>query len=187
LLARWAPAAKRLVDVGCGSGAGGIAIADRTDELVLADISDRALAYAEINASLAGVSAELVNSDVLQNVAGEIDLIISNPPYMRDDAARIYRDGGGAYGEALSVRIVREALPRIGTRGTLILYTGAAVVAGVDLFRKAVEPLLAGHDGQISYEELDPDVFGDELERPNYAQVERIAAVGLQVRGSAAR
>ena len=31
------------------------------------------------------------------------------------------------------------------------------------------------------YEELDPDVFGEELEQPGYELVERIAAVGLKV------
>jgi hypothetical protein len=34
----------------------------------------------------------------------------------------------------------------------------------------------------VTYEELDPDVFGEELEQAQYAQVERIAAVGLRVR-----
>jgi hypothetical protein len=32
------------------------------------------------------------------------------------------------------------------------------------------------------YEELDPDVFGDELDRPAYAAVERIAAVLVTAR-----
>jgi len=31
------------------------------------------------------------------------------------------------------------------------------------------------------YRELDPDVFGEELERPAYARVERIAVIGLDV------
>lgn len=186
LLQRWAPEVERAVDVGCGSGAGGITLAGRAQHIVLADISPQALAYAEINASLAGVSVTLVNSDVLQAVAGPIDLIVSNPPYMRDDAARIYRDGGGAYGEALSVRIVREALTKLGTRGMLILYTGAAIVDGVDRFYQALKPALEAWSGEVTYVELDPDVFGDELERPGYANVERIAAVGLRVRGSTA-
>jgi hypothetical protein len=31
------------------------------------------------------------------------------------------------------------------------------------------------------YEEIDPDVFGEELDTPAYAAVERIAAVSLNV------
>jgi hypothetical protein len=105
---------------------------------------------------------------------------------MRDDAERLYRDGGGSYGEALSVRIARESVAKLGPRGTLVLYTGAAIVDGVDRFYEALKPTLEACGGEVTYEELDPDVFGEELERPNYARVERIAAVGLRVRGSAA-
>ena len=32
---------------------------------------------------------------------------------------------------------------------------------------------------KVHYEEIDPDVFGEELENPAYAEVERIAAVVL--------
>jgi hypothetical protein len=96
---------------------------------------------------------------------------------MRDEAARAYRDGGGLFGEALSVRIVREALARLAPGGTLLLYTGVAVVDGQDVFWSAIRTLLA--DYAHDYRELDPDVFGEELARPGYENVERIAAVAL--------
>jgi release factor glutamine methyltransferase len=189
LLARWTAGQRyrRAVDLGCGSGAGGIVLAECAHALVLADINTRALAYAEVNTALAGISASIVRSDLLRDLDGEFDLIVANPPYMRDASARTYRDGGGEHGEALSVRIVREGLSRLGPQGTLIVYTGAAVVNGVDRFYHAVEPCLRGRALQVRYEELDPDVFGDELERPGYADVERIAAVGLKVCVSAAQ
>jgi SAM-dependent methyltransferase len=182
LLERWAPTAQRAIDIGCGSGAGGLVVSGRASEVVLADINSRALAFAEINAALASQNVTCVHSDVLEGVAGSFDLIVANPPYMRDAAARTYRDGGGAFGEALSVRIVREALSRLARGGTLIVYTGAAVADGVDQFYAAVRPHLDRQDLSVIYEELDPDVFGDELEQTQYAQVERIAAVGLKVK-----
>jgi len=181
-LARTAPRARTVVDIGCGSGAGGLVAgrAAQAERIVLADVNDRALSLARVNAALQGRRVEAVRSDVLAGVEGEIDLVVANPPYMRDEAARTYRDGGGRFGEALSVRIARESLARLAPGGTLLLYTGAAVVAGEDVFHAAVRDLLA--EGEATYEELDPDVFGEELDRPGYEHVERIAAVAMCVR-----
>jgi SAM-dependent methyltransferase len=179
LLERAAGCARRVVDVGCGSGVGGIVLAGAAEQIVLADINERALRFARVNAALAGVDAEIVQSDVLAQVEGELDLVISNPPYLRDDSARVYREGGGAYGEGLAVRIAKEALQRLAPGGRLLLYTGAAVVSGEDQFYCAIRPLLESAGARFSYTELDPDVFGEELDRGAYTSVERLAAVAL--------
>ena len=174
--------AARVVDVGCGSGAGGIIAAQHADQIVLADINGGALAYARVNAALAGIEdrVEIVESDVLREVSGPIDLVIANPPYMVDPASRAYRDGGGSFGEALAVRIAREALSRLEPGGRLVLYTGAAVVDGVDTFLRAVRDVCTEARAEWHYREIDPDVFGEEIEQNDaYARVERIAAVAL--------
>ena len=168
-----------LVDIGCGSGAGGLGAAKFAERLVLADISPRALRFASVNAALAGIPAEIVESDVFAAISGPVDTVIANPPYLRDPAARVYRDGGGRYGEALSLRILRESLARVAPGGRIALYTGTAVVEGRDCFRQLAEPLCRGAGASFDYEELDPDVFGSELAEGAYAGVERLAAVGL--------
>ena len=170
-----------LVDIGCGSGAGGIIAAGSCQRVVLADLSEKALSFARVNAALANVSnVEFVQSDVLSNVSGPLGCVISNPPYLRDDAGRMYRDGGGSFGEALAVRIVSESLARLNASGSLMLYTGATIVNGEDSFFSAVQPLLATAHARVRYEEIDPDVFGEELESPAYRGVDRIAAVLLE-------
>lgn len=173
---------RRVVDIGCGSGAGGIALGDVADRVVLADVSPAALELARVNTALAGLEekVEIVRSDVLDGVTGPIDLVIANPPYMADPMQRAYRDGGGDFGEALGVRIVRESLHRLEHGGRLVLYTGAAVVDGVDTFHAAVRDVCDASRAQWTYREIDPDVFGDEIEENDaYAKVERIAAVAL--------
>jgi hypothetical protein len=147
--------------------------------LVLTDINPRALRLAGVNASLARARVELVETDVLQAVTGRVDAVIANPPYMRDTGGRTYRDGGGRWGEALSVRIAREALARLAPGGRLVLYTGAPIVAGSDVLRRELEALCVQFQAAFTYEELDPDVFGEQLQEPFYEHVERIAAVGL--------
>lgn len=176
--------AKRVVDVGCGSGAGGIVAAYAAHHVVLADINVGALRFAAVNAVLAGIEdrVEVIESDVLEGVDGPIDLVIANPPYMLDPASRAYRDGGGSFGEALAVRIARESLGRLEPGGRLVLYTGAAVVDGVDTFRRAVREVCVEAGAVWRYREIDPDVFGEEIEQNDaYTTVERIAAVALVV------
>lgn len=170
----------RMVDVGCGSGVGGIAARSYARDVILTDVNRRALAYAGVNAALAGTSVTCMHSDVLDSVEGPIDAVIANPPYLRDDRGRTYRDGGGRYGEDLSVRIADEALSRLQPGGSLILYTGTAIVDGVDVFRDALQRVAAGRCAELEYEEIDPDVFGEELEHPPYDEADRIATVAVR-------
>lgn len=173
--------AKRVVDIGCGSGAGGLCLHDRVESICLADINAKALRYAQINTELAGLRGrtELVNSDVLAAVEGPFDLVIANPPFMLDDGGRAYRHGGAMFGAELSVRILKAALHRVDGQGKVIIYTASAFVDGVDTFWEAVKPELTAKCKQIFYEEIDPDIFGEELEKPAYQRVERLALVGL--------
>ena len=178
--------ALRLLDVGCGSGAGGI-VASRAlapsgpVEVCMNDINPVALQYTGVNAAFAAVPIKPALGNALRAVKGDFDLIISNPPYLDDAAGRAYRHGGAGLGRALSVRIGQEALNRLAPGGRLLLYTGVAIVGGVDPFLADMQPLLSDTQFDWSYTEIDPDVFGEELEQPAYAQVERIAAVGLTV------
>ena len=175
---------KRAADIGCGTGAGALLIARaRRDAQVLAlDINPGALRLARINTSLAGLeNVNCQRSDVLQDVEGSFDLIVANPPYMQDPDQRAYRHGGDALGADLSLRIVEESLPRLTLGGSLLLYTGVAIVEGEDPFLNTLRGRLDTAGLSWRYEELDPDVFGEELLTDSYARVDRIAVVALTV------
>ncbi|HEX4386611.1 MAG TPA: class I SAM-dependent methyltransferase [Myxococcales bacterium] len=172
-------AAGHVADVGCGSGAGGLLLAGRAKTVQLLDINPRALGFAADNAKLNRVDARIAQSDVLSGAEGPLDLVIANPPYIADDAGRAYRDGGGSLGTALSARICEESLQRLRPGGRLILYTGTPVIEGEHVLWRQVQPFL--RNLQYDYRELDPDVFGEELDQPAYSQTERLAVVALDV------
>lgn len=175
---------KNAVDIGSGSGVGAILIGRaRRDAQVLAlDINPTALRYTAVNAALAGTeNVSAWHSDILASASGEFDLIVANPPYMQDTQERAYRHGGGRLGSELSIRILAQAINRLSLGGTLILYTGAPSVDGVDLFLESARALMDVPGLAWTYREMDPDVFGEELETANYAKAERIAAVVLTV------
>lgn len=172
------------VDIGCGSGAGAILIAKaRHDAQVLAlDINPTALRFTAVNAALAETeNVSIWHSDLLDSASGEFDLIVANPPYMQDSQQRAYRHGGERLGSELSVRIVDQAMQRLTVGGSLVLYTGSPWVEGVDLFLEHAHPLINRAGYSWSYREVDPDVFGEELETDIYSRAERIAAVVLTV------
>ena len=169
--------AGHVADVGCGSGAGGLFLAPRSRSVQLLDVNPVALRFARANAELNGVEARVAYSDVLAGAEGTLDLVVANPPYLLDEGRRVYRDGGGELGTDLSVRIAAEALDRLRPGGRLILYTGTPVVEGEHVLWRRLAPLL--RSVRYDYRELDPDVFGEELERTAYAHVERIAVVAL--------
>ncbi|SDA57181.1 Methyltransferase small domain-containing protein [Pseudomonas sp. NFACC15-1] len=177
-------AVQRAVDIGCGAGVGAIVIARarREAQVLAVDINPQALRLSAVNAALAEVAnVEVAHSDVLQDVPGQFDLIVANPPYMADPSERAYRHGGGTLGAGLSLRIVEQALPRLTPGGSLVLYTGVAMVDGRDPFLEALGQWRDSADFGWTYKELDPDVFGEELLTPGYQDVERIAVVALVV------
>ena len=146
--------------------------------LVLADINQRALRFSRINAALNGVpGVQVVESDLYANVDGPFDLIIANPPYLVDPLQRTYRHGGGTFGSALSLSIAEQGIAHLARGGRLLLYTGSAIIDGVDLFHQALGERLSGRAVRLGYEEIDPDVFGEELDAPPYDRADRIAVV----------
>lgn len=175
---------RRVVDIGCGSGAGAIltALARPQAEVLAVDINPQALRLTRINAALAGVdNLRAEHSDLLGAVDGEFDLILANPPYLVDADQRAYRHGGGPLGAELSLAILDAALGRLAPGGTLLLYTGVAMLDNQDPFLAEACQRLALTPLTWRYREIDPDVFGEELLGGAYTRCDRIAAVVLEV------
>jgi hypothetical protein len=173
----------RILDYAAGSGVGGITAARAAPDatLTLADVNPKALRLAGVNAEFAGLDHREVEATTPADLDGPFDLIVTHPPFMMDEAGRKYRDGGDLYGARLSLDWVLQGVELLREGGKLILHTGVSIVDGRDVLLERLGSDLDPARFEFGYHELDPDIFGDELDKPPYAEVERIAAVGLWV------
>jgi len=74
---------KRILDLGCGYGPVGIAIAKEFPEckVVMTDINERAVKMAKKNSVLNNVeNTKIVSGNMYESVDGEFDVILLNPP-----------------------------------------------------------------------------------------------------------
>ena len=100
------PLKGRVLDLGCGWGAVGVALGKRYPELdiVMTDINSRAVGLARRNLAENGVSATVLQGDGFAAVEGRFDAIVTNPPiragkavvYALFDQAREHLNPGGA-------------------------------------------------------------------------------------------
>ncbi|HET7761287.1 MAG TPA: methyltransferase [Phycicoccus sp.] len=116
-LAAWTPRphVRRALDLGTGCGVQALHLEAHAEEVVVTDLSRRALGYARFNAALDEASWEVREGSMLDPVAGErFDLVVSNPPFVitpRSGAVPLfeYRDAGES-GDA----VVRDLVRRVG-------------------------------------------------------------------------
>ena len=129
-----------IIDVGCGSGAVAVTIAQRLPDasLTATDISPQALAVAQRNAERHGVSDRItfIESDLFDQVpdGSVFDVVASNPPYVSaDEMTQLPKDvaehephlalAGGETGAELTWRLLEQAVPRLHSGGILAVET----------------------------------------------------------------
>jgi release factor glutamine methyltransferase len=156
--------APRVLDVGVGSGAIALAIADEhPGATVLAvDSSSDALELARENLERASVNGRvrLVEGDLLMGLDRPFDLVVSNPPYVSPEEyetlqpeIRLYEPYAAVVGVGVGESVADQARMLLARGGKLVLECGDGQAAGLaaalrDLgYANIVEtPDLAGRD-----------------------------------------
>ena len=124
--------APRVLDVGTGSGAIALALADEHPgaDVVALDLSTDALELARENIDRTGLAdrVELRRGDLVEGVRGPFDLVVSNPPYVRADElpslqpeVRDWEPQVALVGDGLTEAIAAGALGILRPGGGLVL------------------------------------------------------------------
>ena len=182
LTAHAPPPRARMADICTGAGVGAAVLGDHCPDadIVASDLNGQALRFAHLNLADAH-RTRFVEAPGVSGLQAPLDIISINPPFIVDGDGRAYRDGGGMHGGALSLSLATDAMTILAPGGRLLLYTGSAIVSGNDAFHDALLKAASARGCTIRYRELDPDIFGEELDAPAYADVDRIAAIGAVV------
>jgi len=153
--------APRVLDVGTGTGAVALAIADEHQgaHVTAMDVSDDALGLAAENARRTGLTVELVHHDLFLGLpGGPWELVVSNPPYVDladlsglEPEVRDWEPHLALAAEGAVEALVRGAQPVLSPGGWLVVEVGdgqaAAVAASLEELgyaEVAVTPDLAG-------------------------------------------
>ena len=132
----------RVLDVGTGSGAIALAIADEHPgaRVVAVDRADGALALARENLARTVLDGrvELRHGDLLEGLAGPFDLVVSNPPYVPaaeydtlQPEIRLYEPYEAVVGDGVWRKIARDARDVLAPGGHLVLEVGDGQAAEV--------------------------------------------------------
>ena len=136
-----------ILDIGTGSGCIAVSLAAEFPDakVVGMDISDEALTIAAENASLNNVNIDFVKSDILQSMpGGPYDVIVSNPPYVRESE------------KSMMKRNVLDYEPHL----ALFVYDDDPLLFYKAIARRGKEKLVSG--GKLYFEineALDRDMF----------------------------
>ncbi len=129
---------KRVLDMGCGTGALGIFCSLQGAKVTQADINEQAIACTQANAARNGVVTKIIQSDLFENVPGPFNIILFNGPYLPADGdssdpmdqALV----GGVSGTEIYERFLEEAVSRVGMKGKVLIVTSS--LARNDEFNK---------------------------------------------------
>lgn len=158
------PSGASVVDVGTGSGAVALALKDERPDLrvTATEVDPDAVDVARANARRLGLEVEMLEGDLLEPVAGSVDAVVSNPPYVAEteraalpaDVA-VHEPALALFGGDDGLDVIRRLIPMAADRGArfIALEIGATqadavsgLLRGAGFGETEIVADLAGHD-----------------------------------------
>ena len=154
------PEGARVVDVGTGSGAVALALADERPDLEVwaVDASAEALELARANAERLGLSVSLHLADLLDGVPGHFDAVLANLPYVAEGDAvapgvREFEPGEALFGGPDGLEVIRRLVAQLDGVPLAGLEVGAGQAGAVEMLLRGAgfglverRQDLAGHE-----------------------------------------
>lgn len=112
---------KKVLEVGTGTGELAIYAAELGAEVTAVDSDTEAVKQVRQRASDQGLEMDIKESDLLENVEADFDLILFNPPYLPGD-----REGesdalvGGEKGTELTEEFIEQAVGHLNPEGEIL-------------------------------------------------------------------
>ncbi len=110
---------EKVLDMGTGSGILAMGAAKLGAVVTAADISEKALKEAKLNAK--GLSIVFVKSDLFSGIKGRYNLIVFNPPYIPEDISRETTNWASGKSNELIRRFLESAKSHLSPKGRVII------------------------------------------------------------------
>jgi methylase of polypeptide subunit release factors len=148
------------LDLGTGCGVQALGLAEHADHVVATDLSERALAFAELNAAVNGANLELLQGDLLEPVAGRtFDLVVANPPFViaTPGSGWTYRDGGRE-ADGIAAELAAASAALLNPGGTMQFLANWLHIGGEDWAERVADwfPDEGVRVWAVEREQLDP-------------------------------
>jgi len=128
---------QRILEMGCGTGIIALHCAKLGCTVTAADINRGAVDNAMMNATINHLGMEVIRSDLFENIKGNFDVIIFNPPYLSSQDSDGLSDAekrplvGGENGHEVSARFLDAAPKFLAPGGKIYLLTSSESESGV--------------------------------------------------------
>lgn len=147
---------EEVLEVGCGTGIIALHCAKAGARVTASDVSTKAIECARANAERNDLDITLIESDLLEKMEGEFEVIVFNPPYLPEDEINDPRWTGGLSGLEMTLMFLEQCKRRLAPGGRV--YVIVSTLSESQKFELAVDEM--GYEHEIAAKR---HVFFEEL------------------------
>lgn len=127
-----------MLEIGTGSGLVAVKMAEAGWQVTASDIHQESIRKAEQLAAEKNVEIDVINSDLFEDIDGEYDLVVFNPPYLpgeSDVKGRTWR--GGEKGTEITERFLEQVGDYLSDGGRAVFVASSlSEIEGLEACRK---------------------------------------------------